>query len=403
MSLEQQWHIILEDLSTIMAKISLIGGDGRRSGIPRLVQLLCNVFASNHEISLFSDVNRGGYDFASQSNTRFTEIRGLASNMNPIRVFSAYWRLRRLLTQDCPDVIWVQSTVSVLLARIIFLELRLLRRAQVSLVVAYQGVPFGAGRSTLIAVPMRIFEYISLVFTPQHTLLFTSQMDRSLIPDVLVARHRVLTALNCSEFGATKDELTTVLPELESPRRIVMTTRASYQKNLDAAAELFGCLPDGYILCLVGPDTDGEEIRQSFKARLTAEKFGNVEFCGTKSDVKSFLLKADLYLMTSRYEGLPFGAIEAFECGLPIALTNVGGSAEIASAHPLFEWISVDDAEAISMAAKLVNLQLDVFRSNPKKWKALIHEAWVEHFSLPVWRGSIEHCLEETLSVGGRK
>lgn len=381
-----------------MARISIIGGDGRRSGIPTLIQLLCEVFADDHHLSVASDINRGGFDFLSSKGIEHTEISGLGSSLNPGKILTAFIRLRRSLIAQAPDVIWVQSSVSVLLARLVLLELRWFRRRQTALIVGYQGVPFGKGRNPTIAVPLRVLEYLLLALAPRHVLLFTSQTDLGLIPRLLHRRHSVRIALNCSllEVDAELAESTAELERRE--RRIVMTTRVSYQKNLFAAADIFALLPEEYVLHLLGSFTDGEAFKQEFLDRLPENKRDAVVFMGQQNDVTPYLLDSDVYLMTSRYEGLPFGAIEAFQCGLPIVLTDVGGTAEIAAVHPLFVEIDVSTQKSIAEAALGLDCLVARYREDPPNWRRDVHAAWEKQFSLRVWTESVKACLQDALS-----
>lgn len=54
-----------------------------------------------------------------------------------------------------------------------------------------------------------------------------------------------------------------------------------------------------------------------------------VEFVGVKTNIPEFLYKADIFLMSSSFEGLPIALIEAAVVGLPCIVTDVGGCAEI--------------------------------------------------------------------------
>jgi glycosyltransferase involved in cell wall biosynthesis len=50
-----------------------------------------------------------------------------------------------------------------------------------------------------------------------------------------------------------------------------------------------------------------------------------VFFLGSQSNVYPFLQQADLFLMPSRFEGMPMTIIEAMGTGLPIVASAVGG------------------------------------------------------------------------------
>lgn len=50
-----------------------------------------------------------------------------------------------------------------------------------------------------------------------------------------------------------------------------------------------------------------------------------VRFCGNQRDVRKYLIASDIYIMTSRSEGLSITTIEAMACGIPSILYNVSG------------------------------------------------------------------------------
>ncbi|MBI4997780.1 MAG: glycosyltransferase [Rhodocyclales bacterium] len=55
---------------------------------------------------------------------------------------------------------------------------------------------------------------------------------------------------------------------------------------------------------------------------------GQVSFLGFRQDVGQVLALADVFLMTSRYEGISIAVLEAMCAGLPVLATNVGGIPE---------------------------------------------------------------------------
>lgn len=113
--------------------------------------------------------------------------------------------------------------------------------------------------------------------------------------------------------------------ELSDPVQLLHVGRFNYQKNhrglLDAFALLLQKNPD----CCLNLLGDGE-LRQEIEAY--AEELGireKVIFHGSQSDVYPYLHNADLFLLPSKFEGMPMTIIEAMGAGLPIVASAVGG------------------------------------------------------------------------------
>lgn len=56
---------------------------------------------------------------------------------------------------------------------------------------------------------------------------------------------------------------------------------------------------------------------------------GIVDFVGVKTNIPEFLYQADVFLMSSAWEGLPIALTEATVSGLPCIVTDVGGCTEV--------------------------------------------------------------------------
>jgi glycosyltransferase involved in cell wall biosynthesis len=54
-----------------------------------------------------------------------------------------------------------------------------------------------------------------------------------------------------------------------------------------------------------------------------------VDFLGTRNDIPELLAESDIYIMSSKWEGLSISLIEALASGIPIIATNVGSNSEI--------------------------------------------------------------------------
>ena len=69
-----------------------------------------------------------------------------------------------------------------------------------------------------------------------------------------------------------------------------------------------------------------EELQKQVEDLGISDK---VYLAGEVSDVRSYLLKADIFASSSLYEGLPLSMLEAMAAGLPIVANNVGGIPDI--------------------------------------------------------------------------
>ena len=80
----------------------------------------------------------------------------------------------------------------------------------------------------------------------------------------------------------------------------------------------------------------------------------NIELLGYKKDVIPYIMNADLFVNSSRYDGFPMVLIEALFCGTPIISTNcLSGPSEILDNGEYGKLIDVGDYK--SMAKEIIN------------------------------------------------
>lgn len=110
---------------------------------------------------------------------------------------------------------------------------------------------------------------------------------------------------------------------------VVTVARLAEQKGIDVLIEVArrvtAIRPDIHF-SVVG-DGPQDEIVQAW-AR-DAGVASHVHFLGRSSEPELHLAAADLFLLTSRWEALPFTIAEAFQQGVPAIATDCGGVAEL--------------------------------------------------------------------------
>jgi len=126
--------------------------------------------------------------------------------------------------------------------------------------------------------------------------------------------------------------------------------RLNPQKGFDtliaAFARLSATRPARLAICGVGP------LEQRLKAQ--AEALGvadRVAFLGFQDNPLKFLKRADLFVLSSRFEGFGNVLVEALACGVPIVSTDCPhGPAEILDEGRFGRLVPVDDAAAMAEA-----------------------------------------------------
>ena len=104
---------------------------------------------------------------------------------------------------------------------------------------------------------------------------------------------------------------------------IISICRFVEQKNIPEIIEIAKLMKDLRFL-IIG---DGP----LFKEILYLKKLYNLEnviLGGAKNEIFSYLIKADIFLSTSLYEGLPISILEAMSIGLPIVASKVEGNVD---------------------------------------------------------------------------
>ena len=74
---------------------------------------------------------------------------------------------------------------------------------------------------------------------------------------------------------------------------------------------------------------DGPMRREVLNRANSIGLFNTIDWVGFQKNVKPYLNKMDVFLMTSWSEGLPVAIIEAMAAGLPVVATSVGGVSEL--------------------------------------------------------------------------
>lgn len=139
---------------------------------------------------------------------------------------------------------------------------------------------------------------------------------------------------------------------LETPkrRRIVSVGRLMPQKNqcllLEAFAKVREKFPE-YTLTIYGEGPHRQTLEERI-ARLGLE--GQVFLPGSVKDVHERITDADVFVMSSDYEGMPNALIEAMCLGLPVISTAVSGATDLIQSGHNGLLVNCGDTDALAEA-----------------------------------------------------
>lgn len=110
---------------------------------------------------------------------------------------------------------------------------------------------------------------------------------------------------------------------------ILMASRLSREKNIglaiEAMAEIIKSYPKtGLVIVGSGPEKENLKLK-TYNLKLET----NVVFEPWTDDLASYYKSADLFLLTSNYEGWGMAIIEAMATGCPVVMTDVGCAGEL--------------------------------------------------------------------------
>jgi glycosyltransferase involved in cell wall biosynthesis len=128
---------------------------------------------------------------------------------------------------------------------------------------------------------------------------------------------------------------------------IVSIGRMKPPKDFRTLVEALAGLEHDFEARLVGDGPERDEVAQAIVERGLADR---VELMGTREDVAEILAGADVFVLSSRSEGMPMSALEAMAAGLPVVASAVGGVPEVVVDGETGFLVTPEDAPALRAA-----------------------------------------------------
>lgn len=256
-------------------------------------------------------------------------ISELVRQINPVLDFIALWKIFHLIWQKHYTIVHTHSSKAGILGRLAA------KIAGVPIIVhTIHGWSFHEHMHPIKRKVYILLERFCARFT--NALIVVTELDRQ---KGLLAKignpkqyHLIRSAIPLSDFDPQKVDRSLTRLQLGLPHEVsVLGTvgRFSAQKNplewIKVAQLVSQVIPDCWFL-MVG---DGP-LRQQAEEILEDMKLSRrTILTGIRRDIPALLSAMDVFLLTSRWEGLPRVISQAMSMGLPVVATSVDGSKEL--------------------------------------------------------------------------
>ncbi len=189
-------------------------------------------------------------------------------------------------------------------------------------------------------VSERIKRSLEPIFLASHFRLSTFDFRLALV--------RVLPIFVGITVTHTSRDLKKNYPQFE--KHILMASRLSPEKNIPLAIKAMKEVVEKYPkvgLIITGSGVEEARLKKLVKD-LGLSK--NVVFEGWQDDLASYYKTADLFLLTSNYEGYGMTIVEALSSGCPVVMTDVGCAGDVVQSGKNGLVVPVGDEKALTAA-----------------------------------------------------
>ena len=138
---------------------------------------------------------------------------------------------------------------------------------------------------------------------------------------------------------------------------IVTASRLRPQKALHVMLEALSRLDQRAALAVLGEGPLQDDLVAQASAAGIADR---VHFLGFRRDIADFVAAADVFCLSSVWEGVPLAAQEAILLGVPVVATDVGGMPELIADGVSGRLVPSGDADALAEALQEVLTTPDV-------------------------------------------
>lgn len=352
-----------------------------------VLQLMEHMVKQGHEVGLVSAPEPRLTQEARRLGARIFPNPHFVRPVQPWKDMQAIWPVFKAIREFHPDLIHAHSTKAGFAARFC----AAIQNVKPVIFTAH-GWAFTEGRSLWKRKLLAMAERLAAKTVAK--IICVSEHDRNLAlrwkvakPEQLVVIHNGIDPQPFlrADGAAIRREL-----KLNGKPVLTFVGRLTPPKDLFVLLEAVKALSDG-VLLIVGDGELRPQVKRYIRAQDLEER---VRLLGERGDVPAILAAGDIFVLPSRWEGLPYTIIEAMMAGLPVVATRVGGVPELVDDGFTGLLVPSGDIKALSKAFQrlLDDPELQKFMGEAGRKKAL------KEFTLDRMVAETEKVYEKILS-----
>ena len=271
-------------------------------------------FCKNDEVHLITGSNGSLTEDVTALDVTVHILPNLTRNIQLFGDYNAIKKCISLIHQIKPDIIHAHSSKAGVIARVAGWI------CKVPVVFTAHGWGFSPRTPNKRRLLALIAEKLLASLTTK--IICVSESDRQLALSLSVGNKNSLVVVR---YGINNIHVT-IANASQQPPRLIMVARFNEQKDQTTLLKAIAQLADNSIhLELVG---SGQSLEF---CKVLAKSLGiedQVSFLGDRRDVNDLLAQAQIFILSTHYEGLPISILEAMRAGLPVIATSVNGIPE---------------------------------------------------------------------------
>lgn len=272
-----------------------------------------------------------------EANIRTIEIEGLEREIKTEKDFEVLKNLIKIIREEKPNIVHFNSSKIGFLGSLAVLFLKLSSiihnsKFIIRSIFTSHGWAFNEqNRSTFSKIIFYIAHYFTVLVC--DTTIAVSEKTKNDITWLPFIKDKIKIVHNGIEKFKTlsKKEAAEILVKKDKKETVILTlAELHHNKGIDVALQGISLLPQNvkerinYYIAGNGEERENlEKLADDLKIKNT------VHFLGFMADAKKLLSGADIFLLPSRTENLPYAVLEAGFLGVPVIATSVGGIPEI--------------------------------------------------------------------------